>query len=111
MPQGELARLVGCSRQFLNNLETGHSKELGAELAISIADNLNISIRWLVRGDPLRGYYRLASDEEINLLCYRALTPALQKHFSDGIKSLAAIQPTEADPFPATPPAKNPFKR
>jgi transcriptional regulator with XRE-family HTH domain len=110
MSQGELAGLVGCSRQFLNNLETGHSKELGAELAINIADVLNISIRWLVIGDPLRKYHRLAPDEEIGLLSYRALPPALKKHFLDSIKSLAAIHPTADDPFPLVPPLQKPHK-
>lgn len=108
MTQGELAGLVGCSRQFLNNLETGHSKELGADLAICIADALNVSIHWLVRGDPLRGYYKLTNEEEAGLLAFRSLSPALQKHFLDSVKALSAIQPTPDNPFPLAPKPKHP---
>lgn len=108
MTQGELAKLVGCSRQFLNNLETGHSKELGADLAICIADALNVSIRWLVRGDPLRGYYKLTPAEEAGLVAFRALPPALQKHFYESVKTLSAIQPTPDNPFPLAPKLKRP---
>lgn len=104
MSQGKLAKLVGCSRQFINSLEMGVNEDMGADLAICIADALHIPIRWLVRGDPLRAYVRLSPTEEKALADFRSLPPKLQQHFVDSVHSLAAIHPTEADPFPLAPP-------
>lgn len=104
LTQGQLATLVGCASQNINSLEVGKHENLGAALAISIADALQIGIRWLVLGNPLNAYVRLSREEETSLRAFRTLPPALQKHFMDSVKSLAAIQPSAENPFPHAPP-------
>lgn len=103
LTQGQLAEIVGCKRQNISSLETGAHENLGADLAICICDTLKISIRWLVRGDPLQHYVRLSKVEEAALRDFRSLPPALQKHFVDSVHSLAALQPTSDNPFPLAP--------
>lgn len=103
LTQQQLADLVDCTRQNIASLEGGVHENLGAVLAIKMADALHIAIRWLVLGDPLRSYVRLSREEEGALRAFRSLPPALQKHFVDSVKSLAAIHPTPENPFPLAP--------
>lgn len=103
-----LATKVGCTKQALYNYLRGDSKQIEVFLLFDLADQLNISARWLLLGDGPPGKGQQLTPEDQRVLNLSALLSDGQRDLwlSQGEeirKRAPALVASVADPFPAHP--------
>lgn len=121
LTQEQLGKRIGVTKGAISQWEAGDIKSLKAENLLRLADEVEVSVRWVVQGRdkdgrliPMGRPQHLDPEESDLVETFKLLEPQMRDALiSDAHKYLrlsAAQQPNRTNPYPQVPKPKKPVR-